>query len=170
MSAKVLHHCHMSRCRVEGRKEGSARRKKGRGGGEKKEKHKWQEMTVLSVWWLREDWSQGFISWYEENWVWNPNDIALVQRGPSFFRQWWKRIWSGSYPSLRTHSVELHSSAHLWTKGVQYSPWISAFLKNNFLPASIFVTFSPRLLSVIFAAFFPSWAYEDIHPAQGDHQ
>lgn len=39
-------------------------------------------------------------------------------------------VCPSSHWSLRTCSVELHSSVHLWAKLVQYSPRISGFLKQ----------------------------------------
>lgn len=60
--------------------------------------------------------------------LWDPNDILLVQRSPSFCTRW--ECVLELTLSLRTCSMELHSSAHLWANLVQYSPWISEFLKQ----------------------------------------
>lgn len=110
----------------------------------------------------------GFCIYYKENLGRDPNGISCLQRGPSFFQRWWEPIWahiSGSQPAG-------WNRACLFVSGQKWFNILCGFLifKNNFLPASVFVTFSPRLLSVIFSAFFPSLAYEDIHPAWGDHQ
>lgn len=110
----------------------------------------------------------GFRIYYKENSGRDPNCISRFQRGPSFFQRWWEPIWAhipGSQPAG-------WNGACLLVSGQKWFNILCGFLifKNNFLPASVFVTFSPRLLSVIFGAFFPSLTYEDIHPAWGDHQ
>lgn len=118
MSAKDLC-CHTSRCREEGGKE--ARQEGGRMQRKKDTNNrKWSRCPCPG--WERVD--QSFISSYEEKLIWNPNDIALAQRGALFFKQWWKHVRAHIWAS----EPAVWNCAHLFIYGQKEFNILHGFL------------------------------------------
>lgn len=108
--------CHVPRCKILNRWKGGV-------GG-------WGRTEIIgNVSWPGERGSKSFRSQHEENLFWEPLDLLLVKRSPSFFKQWQKHI--GAHIWASEPSVELPASARLWAKLVWYSPCISDFLKQS---------------------------------------